>query len=499
MSSWKDNLIFYEIYPTSFKDSNGDGIGDLNGITSKLEYVKSLGFNAIWLNPFYKSPFKDGGYDISDFFSVDPRFGTIDDFKNLITKAHELGLKIIVDLVPGHASEQNPLFLESAKPTKNYCSDLFIWNNSVWDYERPYILISGRYDRNAAYMVNFFSHQPAFNYGFNHDRKYSWQMSYEDERTFKARDYIVSIMTFWLNNGADGFRVDMADSLVKNDDEKEATIKVWQYIFNKVKEVHKDFFLVSEWCAPSRALKAGFDSDFILDHEDDFFHYLTKENKCSSSLNVLNGGNDEVFKLFKEDLVKKIDEARENNGHISVISGNHDTWRLATYLNDEELRLFYMIQMTLPGIPFVYYGDELGFKYQNLTSKDGGYHRTGDRTPMKFDHSKNNGFSTSDNLYLPLSEDNFNAEDALKDENSLLNYIKNLISLRKEHAHLFNNDFVLEDTELRLISYLRDDIKVIINLTDHEVPVEGKILFSSKEDAVKNNKLQVKSGVILKI
>lgn len=158
-----------------------------------------------------------------------------------------------------------------------------------------------------------------------------------------------------------------------------------------------------------------------------------------------------------------------------------------------------MIQMTLPGIPFVYYGDELGIKYQNLTSKDGGYHRTGDRTPMKFDHSKNNGFSTSDQLYLPLSEDNFNAEDALKDENSLLNYIKNLISLRKEHAHLFNNDFVLEDTELRLISYLRDDIKVIINLTNHEVPVEGKILFSSKEDAVKNNKLQVKSGVILKI
>jgi glycosidase len=499
MSSWKDNLIFYEIYPTSFKDSNGDGIGDLNGITSKLDYVKSLGFNAIWLNPFYKSPFKDGGYDISDFFDVDPKFGTIEDFRNLANKAHELGLKVICDLVPGHASEQNPMFLESAKPERNEYSDLFIWNNSVWDYERPFILISGRYDRNASYMVNFFSHQPAFNYGFNEDIKYSWQMSYEDKRTYKTRDLIVKIMNFWLDNGADGFRVDMADSLVKNDDEKKATIKVWQYIFGEVKKVHKDFFLVSEWCTPDRALKAGFDSDFILDHEDDFFHYLTKENKFSSNLNVLNGGNDEVFKLFKKDLVSKIDDARNNNGHISVISGNHDTWRLATYLNDDELRLFYLIQMTLPGIPFVYYGDELGMKYQKLNSKDGGYHRTGDRTPMKFDHSKNNGFSSSDNLYLPLSDDNLNAEDAMNDKNSLLNYIKDLISLRKKHENLFNNDFVLEDTELRIISYVRDDIKVIVNLTDHEVNFDGEVLFKSNNNATKGNKLQVKSAVILKI
>ncbi len=498
MSSWKDNLVFYEIYPTSFKDSNNDGIGDLNGITSKLDYVKSLGFNAIWINPFYKSPFKDGGYDVSDFFDVDSKFGTLEDFKNLTKKAHELGLKVIIDLVPGHASEQNPMFIESAKPEKNEYSDLFIWNNSVWDYERPYILISGRYDRNASYMVNFFSHQPAFNYGFNEDIKYSWQMSYEDKRTYKTRDLMVKIMSFWLDNGSDGFRVDMADSLVKNDDSKAATIKVWNYIFGEVKKTHKDFFLVSEWCSPERALKAGFDSDFILDHEDDFFHYLTKQNKFSNNLNVLNGGNDEVFKLFKQDLVTKIDEARNNNGHISVISGNHDTWRLATYLNDEELRLFYMIQMTLPGIPFVYYGDELGIKLQNLNSKDGGYHRTGDRTPMKFDHSKNNGFSSSDNLYLPLSDDDFNAEDALKDKNSLLNYIKDLIALRKSHENLFNNDFILEDSELRIISYIRDDIQVIINLTEHEVEFDGEVLFTSGKNAAKGNKLQVKSGVILK-
>ena len=111
MKDYFKDLIFYEIYPTSFYDSNGDGIGDLNGIKEKLDYVKDLGFNAIWLNPFYKSPFKDGGYDVSDFFDVDPRFGTLKDFDAMIKRAHDLGIKVIIDLVAGHASNENPVFL----------------------------------------------------------------------------------------------------------------------------------------------------------------------------------------------------------------------------------------------------------------------------------------------------------------------------------------------------------------------------------------------------
>ena len=158
------DLVFYEIYPTSFFDSNGDGIGDLKGIESHLEHVKNLGANAIWLNPFYVSPFKDGGYDVEDFYNVDPRFGTLEDFDHLLNRAHELGIKIIIDLVAGHVSEKNKMFLESAKPTRNEYSDMFIWNNSVWDLEIPYRLIAGRYDRHVCYMVNFFSTQPALNH-----------------------------------------------------------------------------------------------------------------------------------------------------------------------------------------------------------------------------------------------------------------------------------------------------------------------------------------------
>ena len=161
------DLIFYEIYPTSFYDSNNDGTGDLNGITAKLDYIKSLGFNALWINPFYLSPFKDGGYDVKDFFEVDPRFGNKSDLINLIKEVHRRDMKIIIDLVAGHASEENKEFLLSAKDEKNYYSDLFIWNNSTWDLEPNYKLISGRYERFGNYLVNFFSTQPAFNYGFN--------------------------------------------------------------------------------------------------------------------------------------------------------------------------------------------------------------------------------------------------------------------------------------------------------------------------------------------
>ena len=126
-------MIAYEIYPTSFCDGNGDGIGDLQGIISKLDHVKDMGFNTIWLNPFYVSPFLDGGYDVKDFFDVDPRFGTLEDFDELIRQAHEKGLSILLDLVAGHASFQNKDFLESAKAKRNECSDLFIWSDNPWE------------------------------------------------------------------------------------------------------------------------------------------------------------------------------------------------------------------------------------------------------------------------------------------------------------------------------------------------------------------------------
>lgn len=496
MKNWIKEAIFYEIYPSSFKDSNNDGIGDLNGITSKLGYVKDLGFNAIWINPFFKSPFKDGGYDVSDFFDVDPRYGTLEDFKNLLNKAHELDLHIIIDLVPGHASEQSQIFQMSAKPERNEYSDLFIWNSCVWDLEQPYRLISGRYDRNACYMVNFFSTQPAFNFGFNRITHPNWQMSYKDERTFKAREFIKKVMRYWMSLGVDGFRVDMADSLVKNDDEKIATQEVWRDIIQDVRKDYKDMVLVSEWCDPDKALSCGFDVDFVLDHHDNFCHYLGRSTENTTGVNVLNGGDQT---LLKQDLVYRIDSAKRNNGLLGLISGNHDCPRIATYLDEEKTKLFYLIHFTLPGVPFVYYGDEIGMKHRDLPSKEGGYQRTGDRTPMQWDNSKNRGFSDFDGeLYLPQGDEKTNVFDSINDPSSILNSIKNLIEIRKQHQEFLEDNFKLIDREDKVLSYSRGRIKVVINLSDREIKLNdvNQVIYLSNEKALNDNTLSKGTGII---
>lgn len=475
-SEFKD-LVFYEIYPTSFYDSNGDGVGDLNGIRAKLDYVKELGCNAIWLNPFYKSPFKDGGYDVSDFFDVDPMFGTMDDFKLLLKEAHEKGIKIVIDLVAGHASEDNPIFRRSAEAEGNENSDLFIWNDSPWNLEPGYRLIAGRYDRYGCFMVNFFEHQPAFNFGFKEVKYPSWQMSYKDERTFQAREYLLKIMRFYLSMGVDGFRVDMADSLVKEDEDKSATIEVWNYLFGVIKKEFPHSFFVSEWSYPERSFKAGFDCDFVLDHWDNFYHRLARSGDYSRGTSALNGGE---IDFMIEDLLKRVEESKKAKKLLGLISGNHDSVRVANYLDEEKLKLFYLILLTLPGIPFIYYGDEIGMKWVDLYSKDGGYQRTGSRTPMQWNDSKNAGFSeTEGELYLPVNlGSKVNVRDQLIEE-GLLNWIKSLIRIRHENAEL--QDIDLFDLKVldRVIEIDRGSLKLVINLSNKDVEVKGEVLAST--------------------
>lgn len=468
MANWLKDAIFYEIYPTSFYDSNGDGIGDLKGIKEKLDYVESLGVNAIWLNPFYKSPFKDGGYDVSDFMDVDPRFGDMKDFEDLLADAHQRNLRVIVDLVAGHVSEKHPYFLKSAEPKRNEYSDMFIWNDNIWNLEQPYRLISGRYDRFGCYMVNFFSTQPALNYGWYKIDHPSWQIPFGDPRTEPAKNFLKSVIRFWLEKGVDGFRVDMADSLVKNDDDKIATSMIWREIKSEIfTGKFEDRILISEWSNPYRSLNAGFDADFVLDHWDNCFHRLVRSTENTRGKAVLNGGD---FDFFKEDLLKRIREADEANGYLSFISGNHDTPRIASFLDKRELRIFYMMLYTLPGVPFLYYGDEIGMIHAKLDSKDGGYQRTGDRTPMQWDNTKNRGFSTADETYLPLVSGDNDVQMLEEASCSLLNYIRKLIAIRKEYDVLRSREFVLEkcDNSEKIITYRRGNLRVIINLSQKD-------------------------------
>lgn len=483
MPKWFDNAIFYEIYPSSFQDSNGDGYGDIQGIISRLDYIEEMGFNAIWLNPVFRSPFKDGGYDISDFFDVDPRFGTMHDLEELLTKVHKKGMHLILDLVAGHASEEHPLFLKSAEPTRNEYSDLFVWNDSPWDKPQGWWqFISGRYDRFGNYMVNFFSHQPAFNYGWKEIQYPSWQMHYKDPRCLVARNYLKSIIRFYLNKGFDGFRVDMADSLIKGDDDKSATIELWKEIREEIfDKEYPEAVLVSEWSDHEKSVRAGFHGDFYLDHFENGYNRLFRYIKNGVNLSFFAGhGN---IASFLADYMPRYLACNNRNGHVCFISGNHDTFRLARKsngYNERMLQLMYAFILTMPGVPFIYNGDEIGMEHmEDLPSKEGGYQRTGSRTPMQWDQGRNRGFSNvedSAQLFLPVNDDpNQCVEKQKERKDSLLNVIKELTHLRLQLEDLRTRDFsvVFAEPFAYPFVYKRNNLVIAINPSNEERTIVG--------------------------
>ena len=474
MPQWLDKAVFYEIYPQTFFDSNNDGIGDINGIVQKLDYIKDLGCNAIWMNPCFDSPFKDAGYDVRDYRKVAPRYGTNDDLFNLFAEAHRRGMKIILDLVPGHTSEEHQWFQESKGITPNEeLKNRHIWTDSwyFWGIE-GLKFIAGEAERDGCYIINFFKSQPALNYGFL-NRRESWQLPPDHPDCIATREAMKDIMRFWLKggngHGCDGFRVDMADSLVKfDDDQKSATSAIWKNVRAMFDSEFPEAALVSEWSNPPQALKAGFHVDFLLDHGNSGYRSLVR--------NYENGGENNSY--FKKDgnggISCFLDQylpwynATKNDGYISLITGNHDTPRISHGLDTRELMLAYGMIFTMPGVPFMYYGDEIGMKYLYfLSTKEGGYGRTGSRTPfqwcakekIKMSNEKtqtahmtiprspipdplsaNMGFSAAkpELLYLPVDADPMapNVEDQEKDAGSLLNTVKAILRLRHSEDDL---------------------------------------------------------------
>ena len=201
--AWLDTAVFYEIYPQSFADANGDGIGDIAGITARLDYIQDLGCNAIWLNPCFDSPFKDAGYDVRDYRLVAPRYGTNADLIALFHEVHERGMHILLDLVPGHTSEEHAWFRRSAEAAHNEYSDRYIWTDSWIAGGDGLPFIGGESPRNGTYILNFFKCQPALNYGFAHP-KHAWQQPALGPDALATADAMVDIMRFWLSRGADG-------------------------------------------------------------------------------------------------------------------------------------------------------------------------------------------------------------------------------------------------------------------------------------------------------
>jgi glycosidase len=478
MAKWLDNAVFYEIYPQSFNDTNGDGIGDFNGIIEKLDYIKKLGCNAIWINPCFESPFGDAGYDVSDYCKVAPRYGTNEDLRHLFDEVHKRDMHVLLDLVPGHTSVQHKWFKESMKAEKNEYTDRYVWTDSIWESPQNMGSIRGFSDRDGTCAVNFFSHQPALNYGFYKCER-PWQQPMDAEGPKATLEAMKDVMRFWLGMGCDGFRVDMAGSLVKNDEDGKGTIKLWQNVREFLDREFPEAAMVSEWGEPDKSIQGGFHMDFLLhfgpSHYNDLF-------RCEEPFFSDRGKGDvsEFVAKYKENYEKS-----EKKGLICIPSGNHDMDRLARTIKGDNLKIAFAFLLSMPGAPFIYYGDEIGMRYvEGLTSVEGGYNRTGSRSPMQWDSTTNDGFSSApkETLYIKQDEsaDIPTAAAEMADENSLWHEINRLIEIRQSHKALLSKgeiEFVYAEKNEYPLAYVRssgdEKILVIINPADREVSFES--------------------------
>lgn len=431
-NEWLNRAIFYEIYPTSFCDSNADGIGDINGIIGKLDYIMELGCTAIWLNPCYTSPFQDGGYDVSDYYKVDTRFGTNEDMKCLFDECHKRGIKILLDLVMGHTSHEHEWFKHSCKEERNEFTDAYIWSDHMDVEHCEGRFMCGLSERPHMFKVNYYATQPALNYGYYRPKE-SWQMAMDSPAAKASTKRMLDVCRFWLSMGADGFRVDMAHAMIKNDINHRGTIKFWKDFFKEIRRDFPESVWLAEWSHPFQTIRqAGFDLDFFTPFGLYTMFSYERDDKTVYS-NTYISEKSKNFKRFIVAMKYMNTVIRNSDGQFIISLDNHDTIRLSRGRSDEMIKVLWASYLTLPNIPLIYYGDEIGMRYQPLKSKDGGYHRTGSRTPMQWDNSKNLGFSKTDGeLYLPTEKQDtrYTVEAQKKDKNSIYNTVKQLIIIR---------------------------------------------------------------------
>ena len=438
-SWWEINAV-YQIYPRSFKDTNADGIGDLKGITEKLDYVVgTLGVEAIWLSPFYPSPQTDCGYDVSDYFGIDPLFGTMADFDELLTQAHEKGLKVMIDLVPNHTSDQHPWFQESRSSRDNPKRDWYVWRDQPNNWQSLSGGSSWAFDEVTGqhYLHSFLSSQPDLN----------WENP-------AVRDAIKDVMRFWLSKGVDGFRVDAVWALSKDpnfaDDSTNESYNHPDEYGGYIHAACKNGPRLSEYLRELSGVVAEYSDAYLL-----FEYYpdpmLGEENEQLAALHGVDPSHAAPFyfgglhqpwhaERFGRVITEYLSNVPAGSRPIFCFS-NHDQPRLISRFGQEQARLIALMQMTLPGLPVMYYGDEIGMENVMIPlelTKDK-FEKTGDsggrdseRTPMQWNDALLGGFS-EERPWLPLSADIIqrNVAHEITDPDSWLNLYRKLL----EHRH----------------------------------------------------------------
>ena len=443
---WLKKAAIYHIYPSTYMDSDGNGIGDLEGIRSKLDYIKSVGFNCIWLSPCFQSEWEDGGYDISDYYKVDPRFGTNEDLKRLLDDAHSKGIKVLLDLVAGHTSNKHPWFKESAKAERNQYSDYYIWTNGKPAEKPDKKFVDNDLPRNGYFMKNYFDIQPALNYGYYSPKAGNeWEQEYNAPGPTAVRAELKKIIAYWCDMGADGFRVDMAQSLVKGDSKnRDGVQRLWSDIFEWYNKAYPENIMLSEWSNPQQSLSAGFNIDLLIHNGLGGKVYRplvceTTDKMAPTKCYFSRKGEGNITKAIKI-YTEIYNTYRKIGGYASMPTCSHDIWRLSRMNRStpEEQKVAITFFLTLPTPPIVYYGEEIGMRnLEYAPPKEGSLssrNRSVCRTPMQWSTAKNAGFSTAPakKLYLPVDNAPIfpNVAEQEGNKGSVLNYVKGLLALR---------------------------------------------------------------------
>ena len=504
---WWKHAVIYEIYPRSFQDSNGDGVGDINGITSRLDYLHDLGIDAIWISPMYPSPLVDFGYDISDYTAIDPLYGTMADFDRMMSEAKKRNIRVIMDFVPNHTSDQHPWFKESRSSKNNPKRGWYIWrdgngmgqppNNwqswfghSAWKFDSK---------TNQYYYHHFYTEQPDLNW-----------------RNPEVRKAMYDAMRFWLKRGVAGFRIDAVSRLFEDPNLHDDPILPGTNPYGDPNIVHKytdNLPEVHEVLREMRKVVDEFPGDPVLISEAD-------EPNIAELTKMYGKTNDEVQlpmdfqiadvnKLSAPDFRRLLNEIEQNKvgGQPHYFFSNHDqprTWdRYGDGAhNDQIAKLMAALLLAMRATPLMYYGEEIGMRTTQPTRiedvqdpvgktgwpKDKG--RDGERTPMQWDDSVNGGFTTSEKPWLPVppSAHTYNVRTESTDPQSVLSFYKKLIALRRSDLSLRDGRYLplnLEDTSV--LSLLRkkggsaEAILVVLNMSGEAKTVS----FDLKANGVK--------------
>jgi len=493
---WYKDAIIYQVHVRTFHDSNGDGIGDFPGLEQKLDYLQELGISAIWLMPFFPSPLRDDGYDIADYYTVHPSYGSLEDFRKLLESAHERGIRIIIEMVSNHTSDQHPWFQEARSSPDNPRRDWYVWSDTDNKYKGTRIIFLDTEKSNWAwdpvsksyYWHRFFSHQPDLNYDHPAVREEMW-----------------NVMKFWLEMGVDAFRLDAVPYLVEregtNCENLPETHQVLKELRRKLDDQFPGRMLLAEanqWPADLRPYFGDGDEFHMAFHfplMPRMFMGLKLEDRkpiteilqqtpeipasCQWSLFLRN--HDEltlemVTDMERDYMYDMYAESKPMRLNLGIRR------RLAPLLNNDRRRIELMngMLMSFPGTPIIYYGDEIGMG-DNISLGD----RNGVRTPMQWTGGWNSGFSAADpeRLYAPLIQSPVYGYPAVnvfaqrESEHSLLHWMQRIIAVRRSTG-VFGRGSIefLYPANHRILAYLRqlgrETVLIVNNLSSSAQAVE---------------------------